>query len=90
MSVLQLKFVITKTNGEKVEQEVPCIPEKVGECIRDMLLQYANLGMIKKDGDKMILLCASQIAYAEVDIPSVVIAGANEVPQKPTGGITLS
>ena len=96
-----LKFVITRTNGEKLEQEIPCIPEKVGECMRDMFLQYANMGMIKKEGDKFILLCASQIAYAEVEIPQVVLASGNDLPKpagsdtvqgqgRPPGGVTLA
>jgi len=93
----RLKFVITKKNGEKVEQEIgvpATLPsEKVQEFIQAVFLQYANIGMVRKDGNKFILLTASQIETVEVEIPTVVIASPGEIldpnATTPPGSVTL-
>jgi hypothetical protein len=82
----KLTFVLTKIDGSQVTQELPCPPEQVAQAVRDMFLQYANMGMVKKDGNTFRLLTASQIREVEVEVPSIIIAQPNEAPQPPADG----
>ena len=64
-----------------------------------MFIQYAQMGMVKKDGGKFTCPMAGQIATAEVEVPTIVIATPAEAPQgegtvmgqgPPRGGVTLT
>ena len=46
--------------------------------IQQLLVQYAQVGVMKKDGNKVTLTPASQIKLVECDIPSLVIAAPTD------------
>jgi lipoate synthase len=81
----KLTFVLKRVDGKIETQELPVPPEQVAQAVRDMFLQYANMGMVKKDGNKFRLLTAKMIEEVEVEVPSIVIAQPGEVPKPPEG-----
>lgn len=81
-----LKFVITRITGEVIEQEIKCPPESREAAIERMLAQYAQVGMLKRDGNTYRLLAASQIAEVTVELPTIIIASPDDQPKPPTGG----
>jgi hypothetical protein len=78
MMETQLVFKIVKKDGEELEQVINCPPEHAESIVNQMLAQYAQVGMMRKSGNKFLLLCCGEIAYVEVELPSVVIASADE------------
>lgn len=86
---IKLSFKITFVSGEQTTQDitVPADPSKPFETqaralMQTMLGQYTNVGMLRqpKPGSYM-LLCPSQIAIVEVEMPSIILASENEVPK---------
>jgi hypothetical protein len=47
-----------------------------------MLKQYASVGLLRNpEKNKFILICPSRLATVECELPSILLAGANEVPK---------
>ena len=86
---IKLKFKITFVSGEQTEQDitVPADPSKSFEgqaraLMQTMLAQYAQVGMLRQPAPgHFVLLCPSQIAMVECELPSIVLADASEVPK---------
>lgn len=92
----KLKFIITTVTGEKVEQEIsvapppdPSIPMEAAimDGINRMMAQYSQVGMMKREGDKFILLTTHQIAKVEVEKPSILIANPAEAERATKGSL---
>jgi len=91
MAEIRLTFKITLTNGEETEQtiSVPAtndapFEQQVIFWMNKALSQYAQVGLLRQtDKDKFLLLCPSQIAFVECQLPSIVLAGAGDVPATP-------
>lgn len=86
MADIPLVFNITLKNGTKLEQKIAADSEADGKTVptaeqlcMQMLQQYATVGMLKRDGNKFILVTAGTIETAEVEIPSIVVAGLNDL-----------
>ena len=73
-----LHFVITKTDGTTVEQDIKCPTDAADAAVNQMMAQYAAVGMLKKEGSKYTLLPRNQIALVEVEVSSLVIAAPSE------------
>jgi hypothetical protein len=85
----KLVFEITKIDGNVETQEIMVDPQDVNAAIQQCLAQYAQVGMLKKEGSKFILLAANQIARVEVSIPSILIARPSEAEKAIGGKISL-
>jgi len=48
-----LVFYITKVDGGVVEQQFTIPEDKVEAVIQQLLVQYAQVGVMKKDGNKV-------------------------------------
>jgi hypothetical protein len=86
MADIQLVFHITLKSGAKVEQKISTPADGDGQKIptpeqlcMQMLQQYATVGMLKRDGNKFILVTCGMIDTAEVEIPSLVVAGLGDL-----------
>jgi hypothetical protein len=85
---IKLKFKLTFVSGETHEQEVgfPADPNKPFDLqakllMQQMLSQYTQVGMLRQpESGKFVLLCPSQIAMVETELPSIVLAGPDEIP----------
>lgn len=73
---LKLKDGTEEHQSIRVELKDEVDPEAV--CMR-VLSQYATIGMLKKDGNKFILITAGAIERAEVELPSVLLANDAEI-----------
>jgi hypothetical protein len=89
---IKLTFTITFINGEITTQDivVPAdiklpIEKQTAFLMQQMLVQYAQVGLLRNPdkGTKFILICPSQIATVECEVPSILLAGANELPRSP-------
>jgi hypothetical protein len=78
MAEANLHFVITKVDGTQVTQDFNCPSDAVEGVMNQMLAQFSQVGMLKKDGTKYTLLPASQISLVECELPTLVIAGPSE------------
>jgi hypothetical protein len=86
---IHLKFKITMVSGEVTEQEIklPADPSKPFDLqakllMQQMLAQYTQVGMLRQpEPNKFVLLCPSQIALVETELPSIILADATEVPR---------
>jgi hypothetical protein len=86
---IKLTFLITFTNGDSTTQEisVPADPQHPVEkqmlfLMQQMLQQYAGTGLLRNPSPgNFFLICPSQIATVECTLPSIVLAGANEIPK---------
>jgi hypothetical protein len=87
---IKLSFLITFVNGEVTTQEisVPADPQHPVEkqtlfLMQQMLQQYSQVGLLRnpENKKKFLLICPSQIASVECELPSILLAGANEVPK---------
>ena len=94
MADIKLTFYLTLKNGTKMEQTLS-IPDGDGknnptpeQIVMQMLQQYAAVGMLKRDGQKFILVTCGEIATVEVEIPSILVANMNEI-QRTTGKTIL-
>lgn len=88
---IKLNFLITFVNGDSTTQEIvvptdPQIPveKQILLLMQQALVQYAQVGLLRspKKGN-FFLICPSQIATVECDLPSILLAGANEIPKSP-------
>ena len=75
----KLKFEIQTIDGGVLEQEIGCPPEQAEAAIKQMLAQYAQVGMLRKVGDQYTLLMANQIARVIVNVPSVIVSSVDEM-----------
>ena len=75
----KLNFEILTIDGEVLEQEIGCPPEQAEAAIKQMLAQYAQVGMLRKQGDRYTLLMANQIARVDVSVPSVIVSSVDEM-----------
>lgn len=88
---IKLTFKITFTNSEETEQTitVPADPKypvdmQTKALLQQMLGQYTTVGILREPRPGYFyLMCPSQIATIECELPSIVLAGANEVPKSP-------
>lgn len=79
---VKLKFKLTLVSGEQIEQDfaTQVDPNKSFDLqakalMQQMLGQYAQVGMLRQPNPgSYILLCPSQIAMVECDLPNIVIA----------------
>jgi len=86
---ITLKFKLTLLSGEVTEQEIQIpadpnhpIDKQTRALMQTMMTQYAQVGMLRQPSPGMfMLLCPSQIALVECELPSIVLASANEVPK---------
>ncbi len=94
---IRLTFKITCTNGEETTQDIstpavndPNVPfdKQQAMVMQQMLHQYAQVGLLRQPSpNKFILMCPSQIAFVECELPSIVLANALDVPPAPKGGL---
>lgn len=85
---IRLTFNITFVDGNSTTQDisVPADPQLPVEkqtllLMQQALLQYAQVGLLRNpEKSKFFLICPSQIATVECELPSIVLAGADEVP----------
>lgn len=89
---IQLTFLITFVDGTTTTQEIsiPADPAHSIEkqtlfLMQQMLNQYSQVGLLRNPdkGRKFVLICPSQIYGVEVELPTILLAGANEMPNKP-------
>ena len=88
---IKLQFHIMLTDGTETVQEivVPAdlalpIDTQTQFLMMQMFKQYAGVGLLRNpEKNKFVLICPSQLAAVECELPSIMLAGANEVP-KPT------
>jgi hypothetical protein len=73
-----LHFVVTKTDGTQVTQDIKCPNDASESALNQMLAQYAQIGMLKKDGTKYTLVPASQISLVECELPTIVLADPSD------------
>jgi|SRR5208282_1849081 len=93
---IKLTFEITVVSGEKTTQDITAqadprhhVDDQMKALMNRMFIQYATVGMIRQGADedgrpnpnKYVLLCPSQLAMVECELPSIILAGANEVPK---------
>ena len=76
-----LHFVITKIDGTTVTQDIQVPSDAVEPAINQMMIQFAQVGVLKKEGTKHILLAASQIALVECEPSALVIATPIDTPK---------
>src|SRR5208337_731881 len=94
---IRLTFKITLVNGEVETQEITApavndpnitLDQQRMLLMQRMFNQYTQVGMLRQpEKNKFILLCPSQIAFIECELPSVLIASALDVPPPPRGGL---
>lgn len=75
---INLHFVITKVDRTIIEQDIKCPSDAAESAINQMMAQYSQVGMLKKEGNKYTLLPASQIAFVEVELSPFVVASPSE------------
>lgn len=73
-----LHFVVTKVDGSQVTQDIKCPADAAEAAINQMMAQYSQLGMLKKEGGKYSLLPSSQIAFVEVEVSSILVASPSD------------
>lgn len=86
---IKLSFKITFVSGEQTIQDinVPADPNKAFDTqvkllMQTMLAQYTQVGMLRQpEPGKFVLLCPSQIAMVECELPNIIIADPAEVPK---------
>ena len=86
MADIPLVFHLTRKDGIKLEQKISANSEADGkteptaeQLVMQMLQQYAAVGMLKRDGNKFILVTCGMIDTVEVEIPSIVVAGLGDI-----------
>jgi hypothetical protein len=90
-----LHVVLTLVDGEQVTQDILCPPDKAEQVMNQLMVQYSQVGLLKKDGDKYLLYPAHRITLVECELPSLVIATPSDTARaaQAAGGlkkITLS
>ena len=86
---LKLSFKLTLSSGEVTSQDiqVPADPnhpidKQMRALMQTMMTQYATVGLLRQPAPgSFILLCPSQIALVECELPNIVLANATEVPR---------
>ncbi len=73
-----LHFVASLVDGGHVTQDFTVPTDKVDAAIPQLLSQYAQVGMLKRDGNKYTLIPHSQIRLIECEIPSLVVATSSD------------
>jgi hypothetical protein len=92
---IKLTFRITFNDGSSTSQDltVPAdarfpIEKQTLALMQQALVQYAQVGLLRNpEPGKFFLICPSQIASVECELPSIVLAGANELPSEPKSPI---
>jgi hypothetical protein len=93
---IKLSFLITFTSGETTTQDfnVPADPKHPIDkqtvlLMQQMLTQYSQVGLLRNpSGKKFVLTCPSQIATVECELPAILIAGPNELPNSSNSPIS--
>ncbi len=88
---IKLSFKLTLASGEQPIQEIavkadPGLPfdTQARALMQTMFSQYSSVGMLRQpDPGRFVLLCPSQIALVECELPSILIADATDVPEPP-------
>jgi hypothetical protein len=89
MADIRLEFILKLRNGETTNQIVSAPPEAADALVMKTLMQYATVGMLKRDRNKWILVNHDEISTVEVEIPTIAIANLGEIQQANTGKILL-
>ena len=84
-----LHVVITLVDDEQVTQDILCPPDKADAIMNQLMVQYSQVGLLKKDGEKFMLYPAHRIKLVECELPSLVIAGPSDAARaaQAAGGI---
>lgn len=84
-----LHFVVTKIDGTIVEQDINCPADAADAAINQMMAQYSQVGMLKKEGNKYTLLPRNQISLVEVELSPLVVATPSDTARvaQSVGGI---
>ena len=69
-----LRFTITTTDGKQETQELTAPPGQSQQTAMRAMMQYSQVGMLKKEGSRLILLPSHRIALVEVELPLVSLA----------------
>lgn len=86
-----LQFVISTIGGVTYKQEIKCPEEMVEAAISQTLSQYAQVGFLRKEGSKYMLIPASQITRVTCDpqVSLIVTANPSDVPKVAQAANTL-
>lgn len=94
---IKLTFKLSLINNEVETQEITApavndpnisLDQQRMLLMQRMLNQYTQVGMLRQpEKNKFILLCPSQIAFIECELPSVLIASPLDIPPSPRGGL---
>jgi hypothetical protein len=77
-----LHFVVTKVDGAQILQDIKCPAESADTAMNQILAQYSQIGLLKKEEEGYYtLLPSSQIAFVECRMSSLVIATPNDTPK---------
>jgi hypothetical protein len=77
-------------DGGVLKQEFEANPDEVPSLINTGLIQLSTVGHLQKVENKFTLTCPSQFKTIEVEIPTVVLAGTDDLivlNEKTTGGV---
>jgi hypothetical protein len=74
-----IEFIITLVDGGLLRQQFDCNPDEVTGLINSGLIQLATIGHLHKGDNKFTLTCPSQFKTIEVEIPTVVLAGTDDL-----------
>jgi len=69
-----LHFIITKVDGTVITQDLGCPPDAAQQILQQAFAQYSQIGVMKKEGNKYTLVPSAQIAFVEVELPTLIIA----------------
>ena len=86
---IKITFRITLVSGESTTQDITVLADpqfpvekQTLALMQTMMQQYAQVGILRQpEKGKFVLLCPSQIALVEAELPSIVIASPSEVPK---------
>jgi hypothetical protein len=73
-----LHVILTLVDGEQVTQDILCPADTAQSVMNQLMVQYSQVGLLKKDGDKFMLYPAHRIKLVECELPSLVIASPSE------------
>lgn len=86
---IKLTFRITFVSGEQTEQAISVMADsrhpietQTKALMQNMMSQYASVGMLRQPTPgNYVLLLPSQIAMVECELPTIVLADAQDVPK---------
>lgn len=84
-----LHVILTLVDDSQVTQDILCPPETAQNVMNQLMAQYSQVGLLKKDGEKFVLYPSHRIKLVECELPSLVIAGPTDAARaaQAAGGI---